>query len=370
MKLPLDEPGLRLVITGGGTGGHVSPGLAVAGVWQKKFGRDSVLWVGKAGGMETGMCAKAGVAFAGVEARPLKRSLDPQNFLIPLSLFKGFGQSWKLLKEWKPDAVLMTGGYAGAAMALAAALNNTPLVLLELDAVPGLANRIFSGAAEAICLAQPIRDKRRHAVYTGSPVRFSPRLPSRTASLKQFGLKGSKPVVLVLPGSGAAHSINMALMQGLKRLGSLQLLWMTGAKDEAEVLRAVKKADSGSSVHAFIDDVPAAYAAADLVLARCGASMLAEIALTGKPSLLVPYPHATRDHQRLNAVAFVEQGAARMMLDHELGGERLAEEIQALCRDKAAMKQMAAAAKKIGRPDAAANVAGVLMRVAKGFKYV
>lgn len=174
----------------------------------------------------------------------------------------------------------------------------------------------------------------------------------------------------MLPGSGAAHSINLALGQGLKQLKGLQLLWMTGPADHALALAAVKAAGAHAKVLPFIDDVPSAYAAADLVLARCGASMLAEIALAAKPSLLVPYPHATGDHQRLNALGFVEAGAAKMIMDSEMGGGRLAEEIRGLLAAPDQLKRMASAARKLGKADAAENVAGVLTRVAKGFDYV
>lgn len=361
---------MKLLVAGGGTGGHVSPGLAVAAAWQKMHGEGTVLWAGRSEGIEARMAAEAGVAFRAVEARPLKRSLDPKNLLLPLSLIKGLRQAWALLKEEKPSVCLLTGGYVSVPVALAAILAGFPLVLIEPNAVLGLANRFFSGAADAVCLAYPLKPAPRHAVLTGNPVRFSSRLPSRDAGLKQFGLDGRHPVLLVLPGSGAAHSINVALSGALKALKGVQMIWMTGAADYEAMQAAAKKAGMKGQVLAFVDDVKAAYAAADLVLARCGASLLAEIALAGKASLLLPYPYATGDHQRLNALGFVEAGAASMMMDSELSGERLGSEISGLLSDAPRLKRMGAAARKLGRPDAAENVAGVLQRVAKGYRYV
>jgi UDP-N-acetylglucosamine--N-acetylmuramyl-(pentapeptide) pyrophosphoryl-undecaprenol N-acetylglucosamine transferase len=361
---------MKLLIAGGGTGGHVSPGLAVAGEWKARHGEGSVVWAGRSGGIEERMALAAEIPFRAVEAKPLKRGLDFSNLALPWFLAKGLRQAWRLLTAEAPAVLLVTGGYVSVPLALAAVLMNKPLVLLEPNAVLGLANRVFAGAAEAVCTAYPLHPPRRNAVLTGNPVRFPASLPGKAAGLKKFGLKEGLPVLLVLPGSGAAHSINEALMGGLKALKGCQLLWMTGPRDADEVKAAVKAAKAEAVVLPFIDEVPFAYAAADLVLARCGASLLSEIALAGKPSLLVPYPHAAGDHQRLNALSFAEAGAARMLADADLDEKRLAEGLSALLNDSAQLKRMAAAARKLGKSDAAANVAGVLDRVAKGFKYV
>ena len=358
------------MIAGGGTGGHVSPGLAVAKVWTARHGAASVLWAGRRDSIEERMARAAGLGFSPLEARPFKRSLDPQNLLLPLALGRGLGQAWRLLKDFKPAAVLVTGGFVSVPVAFASVLRNRPLVLIEPNAVLGMSNRFFSGAAEAVCVAYPMAHPVRHMVLTGNPVRFKSRLPAAAEARHKFGLGAKDPVLLVLPGSGAAHSINLALGGALKNLKNIQLLWMTGALDHADALKAAKGAKIKVVALPFIDDVPSAYAACDLVLARCGASMLAEIALAAKPSLLVPYPFATGDHQRLNALGFSEAGAGRMILDGELDAERLANEVSTLISDEAQLKRMAQAARKLGKADAAENVAGVLDRVAKGFKYV
>lgn len=364
---------MKLLITGGGTGGHVSPGLAVAKVWGLKHGAKNVLWAGRKDGIEERMVKAAGLRFAPVASAGLRRSLDWRNLLIPYALLKGFFQAWNLLKSERPKVALMTGGYAGTPVALACVLQNTPLVLLEPNAHLGLANRFFSGAAEALCLAYPLPKAPRHSVVTGNPVRFSPRLIAAARARSKFGLNAKEPVLLVLTGSQAARSVNAALagaLKGAKGLKDLQLIWMTGPKDAALAARAVKAARIRAFVAPFIDDVASAYAAADLLLARSGASMLAEIAIAAKPSLLVPFPYATADHQRLNALRFVEQGAARMVLDADLSAGRLKDELRALLSSPEELKRMGQAARQMGRPDAAQAVAGVLDRVMKGFKYV
>lgn len=177
---------MKLFITGGGTGGHVSPGLSVATVWQKRHRRDSVVWVGRGQGIEARMAKAAGLAFAAVEAQPLKRSLDPRNFLLPWSLAKGFFQAWKILGVKELAVVLMTGGYVSVPVAMAAVFRNIPLVLIEPNAVLGVANRFFAGAAGAICMAYPMAKPRRNMVLTGNPVRFKSRLPSAAQGGNSF----------------------------------------------------------------------------------------------------------------------------------------------------------------------------------------
>jgi UDP-N-acetylglucosamine--N-acetylmuramyl-(pentapeptide) pyrophosphoryl-undecaprenol N-acetylglucosamine transferase len=344
--------------------------LAVAKVWVSRHGRQSALWAGRQGGIEERMALNAGLPFKAVASAGLRRSLDWRNLLMPFKLVQGFFQAWRLMDEEKPGAVLMTGGYAGAPVAMAAALKNLPLVLLEPNAHLGLANRFFSGAAQALCLAYPLPKHPRHAVLTGNPVRFSPRLPPRSKALERYGLKGSAPVLLVLTGSQGAHSVNLALAGALKKLEGLQLIWMTGPQDEAMASKAVKAAGIRAYVAPFLEDVAWAYAAADLLLARSGASMLAEIAVAAKPSILVPFPFATGDHQRLNAMSFVEAGAAKMILDEELTPKRLEQELSGLIFKRHELKSMGLAAKRLGKPDAAEAVAGVLDRVMKGFTYV
>jgi UDP-N-acetylglucosamine--N-acetylmuramyl-(pentapeptide) pyrophosphoryl-undecaprenol N-acetylglucosamine transferase len=361
---------MRLLITGGGTGGHVSPGLAVATAWEKKYGKGSAAWAGRSGGIEERMALAAGVAFHPVQAQPFKRALHASNLGLPWSLFKGFGQAWRLLKEVRPSALLMTGGYAGVPGALAAVLQSLPLVLLEPNAALGAANRFFSGAAEAVCLGWPLENMKGNMVLTGNPVRFGGRLPSRDLARKKLGFPAQKPLLFVIPGSGAAHSVNVALKAALKKLEKIQILWMTGPKDHQEMRKAAEKSGIKALVVPFIDDVATAYAAADLVLARSGASMISEIAIAAKPSILVPYPHAAGDHQHLNASVFASAGAARMIDDAHLSGELLAGEINGLLGNGALLKRMAKALRGLARPDAAEAVAGVLARVAKGFSYV
>jgi UDP-N-acetylglucosamine--N-acetylmuramyl-(pentapeptide) pyrophosphoryl-undecaprenol N-acetylglucosamine transferase len=240
-------------------------------------------------------------------------------------------------------------------------------VLLEPNAVPGLANRLLTPLSQAICLAYPPEEPGAKDRLTGTPCRLQS-LPSRSVALKRLGFSAAKRTLLVLPGSQAARSINAALREALPRLkdraGHWQWLWMCGTPELEACQKAAKVSGLNVQVKPFIQDVASAYAAADLVLCRSGASTLAELGMGGKASLQVPYPHATGDHQRANAKAFSEAGAARILEDADLDGLRIERELRSLLEQPKTLKAMAGAARKLGKPGAAGRVAAELERAA------
>ncbi len=345
-----------LFITGGGTGGHVSPGLAVAQAWGKRYGRQSLAWVGQAGAIEERMVKAEGLTFHAVDSAKLRRSFSLSNLALPLRVGRGFLQARKLLKQRKPNVVLMVGGFAGLPLSLAAGLMKVPLVTLDLDASRGLANQIAARFAWPRCHAWPHGALPLGEQLTGNPVRFA-KLPARASARKHLGLPARGPVLLVMPGSGAAHSINLALAAALPRLKKacphLALFWMCGSKDLGACQAALKASGLAGKAVAFIERVDQAYAASNALLTRAGSSMLAELASVGLPSLLVPYPYAARDHQRHNAEAFAKAGAAAVLLDHQLEPSVLAGALVKLLKGGPAVKRMGQAAKKLSRPDAA-----------------
>jgi UDP-N-acetylglucosamine--N-acetylmuramyl-(pentapeptide) pyrophosphoryl-undecaprenol N-acetylglucosamine transferase len=354
---------LRLLITGGGTGGHVSPGLGVAREWQARHGKKSVAWVGRPGSIEARMVGKAGLDFFGLPAAALKRGFKLGNLALPWVLTKGFFAARKLLDEQDAAVVLMTGGYVGMPLSLAAASLKVPLVLMEPNAIPGLANRVLLPLAQALCLAYPPRQARAKEIVTGTPSRLQA-LPPKAKALKNLKLKSGRRTLLVLPGSQAARSINQALAEALPRLqdqaAQWQVLWMCGPQEEKAAQGLSRTFKLPTQARGFIDDVASAYAAADLVLCRSGASTLVELALAAKPSLQVPYPHATGDHQRANARAFAANGAAELIEDAAMNGASLESSLRQLLGSATRLKKMAGAAKRLAKPQAARNVADVL----------
>ncbi len=358
----------KLLIGGGGTGGHVSPGLAVAKLWGQRFGAGSVVWVGRPDGIEERMAATAGLEFFGIPAVALRRRWDLGNLALPWRLAHGVAAARRQLRQQAPCAVLVTGGYVGVPLALATRLSKTPLVLLEPNAVLGLANRFLAPLADALCVAYPECVNGPKTVLTGTPARLD-KLPSKAAALRKLKLKAGRRTLLVLPGSQAAASINQVLGEALSKLAdrahAWQIVWMTGPADYRTCAALARRAKVTTRVLPFIDDVAPAYAAADLLLCRSGASTLAELGMAGKPSLQVPYPYATADHQRANARGFERAGAAQVIQDKDLSARSLELALRAILDHPAILRRMASSAKELGKPDAAKRVIDVIMRAAK-----
>jgi UDP-N-acetylglucosamine--N-acetylmuramyl-(pentapeptide) pyrophosphoryl-undecaprenol N-acetylglucosamine transferase len=282
---------------------------------------------------------------------------------MPFKVLKGTFESLAVLGRVRPDAVLVTGGYVSMPVGTAAWIRGIPLVVHESNAVPGLVNRFLGRLAKKVCLTYPGPEGPRYRV-TGNPVRLAGKLPGAAASRKAFGLDPGVRTLLVFPGSQAAHKINVALRETLGRWKGprFQVLWMCGKKDEAACREAAKRLPSTmkASVQSFIHDVASAYAAADLVLARAGAATLAEITVSGLPSILVPYPHATGRHQDANAAAMARAGASEVVEDSAVDAATLGGKIRELLFDRKKLAAMAAASRALGKPEAAAAVLEVI----------
>jgi UDP-N-acetylglucosamine--N-acetylmuramyl-(pentapeptide) pyrophosphoryl-undecaprenol N-acetylglucosamine transferase len=346
----------RVVIAGGGTGGHLFPGLALAETLVSR-GAD-VTFVGTAVGIEARVVPEAGF--------PLR--------LIPGAQVRGGGivrvgrglaatglgvvRAVRLLGELRPDLIVGVGGYASVALVLAAWLRRLPIVTLEQNTIPGVASRMLGRLARRVCLGFAEASDyfpAASAVHTGNPV--------RAGVLAAPAVAHATPGLLVFGGSQGARRLNDAMLGARDRVPAqrsrLRIVQQTGAADHQRVAAGYTQRGVAARVLPFVTDMGAAYAEADLVVARAGAMSCAEITARGLPSILVPYPHAADDHQRANAEVLVRAGAARMILDRELTGERLAAELEPLLADGAARARMAAAALEAGRPDAAARVADV-----------
>lgn len=364
---------MRFIFTGGGTGGHVFPGIAVAEALKSLAPDAEILFVGGAHGLEATAVPEAGFAFRAIPARGLlgKRILAIPSVLW--TLLRGITASYGILRRFDPDVVFATGGYVSGAVALAGRLLGRPLVLHEQNSVPGMTNRVLSRTAAEVHLNMP--GARRHFPrrdrlrLSGNPIRRSVLEGDRDRGLREYELDASRTTVLVVGGSQGARSINRAAADAISLLSSrddLQFVLQTGRRDYELVRGRLGRRREWVRVRAFIANMGDVYRAADLVVARAGAMTLAEIAVNGRAAILVPFPHATHDHQEANARVLVEAGAATVIPDRELGGDRLASEIAKIVDTPRKLREMSGSALRMARPDAAERIARALIRCAGG----
>ncbi len=332
---------LGLAVCGGGTGGHIFPALAVAETVRHLAPDQPIFYFGKANGMEKELATGRKIPFYGLELRGFSRAHTRPTGIFAWnnwqSIWKataGFQQARSLLKELKIGAVMGTGGYVGGPVVLAAVSLGLPSLIHESNCFPGLTNRFLGRLVRRVAVSHAETAKHfpaKKTVITGYPLRERLNEPSREQGCKAFKLNPQQRVCLIFPGSLGARKINSVLVETLpqlaKRVPDLQFLWMTGEADLAMARRAGENLGSRISIHSFIHQVPEAYAAADLVLARAGAGTVAELAATGKPALLIPYPYATAHHQEHNAALLQKQGMAEVMPDRNLTGPELMEKI-------------------------------------------
>lgn len=365
-----------VLLAGGGTGGHIFPSLAVAAALRDARPDLEIGFVGTARGLESRLVPQAGWPLLEVGVLPLDRRPSLAALRVPAALLRASAVIAGALRRRGAVAAAVFGGYVSLPLALAAWRTGTPYVVHEQNAVPGLANRIAARRAAAVAVTFPSSVGRlgRVAVQvTGNPVR--PGLAGvgregRAAAAALFGLDPRRRTLLVFGGSQGAHRINAAVAGSLGRWrlpDQLQILHATG-RGRAGEAAADLPAPSGATpvVRAvdFIDRMDLAYAAADVVVSRAGASTIAELTVLGLPSVLVPYPHATADHQMANARDLAATGAATVVPDADLDGAALVAAAEPLLYDDARRLAMAAAARLFGRPDAAARVAALILQAA------
>ena len=347
---------MRLLLAGGGTGGHLFPALAVAETLRQQDAAAAVLFVGTERGLEARLLPAQGWELATVDMIGVAgRSLRAKLAILP-RLGRSLLQARTILRRFRPDVVLGVGGYASVPVVLAAALARVPVVLHEQNALPGLANRLLARLARTVCLsfatAAPAFGRRRTLV-TGNPVRAaiaaSPEVLPAAASLLVFG------------GSQGARAINEALLAALPELQRqgvhCPIVHQTGVAEAETVAAGYRQAGwTQVTVTPFIEDMATAYAQASLVVCRAGATTLAELAAAGRPAILIPYPHAAADHQTANAQAVAAVGAAILLPQAALTGAVLAAQIAQLLADATRLQTMAEAARTLAQPAAAEQI--------------
>jgi len=347
------------MIAAGGTGGHVFAGLAVADYLRASQWR--VVWLGSESGMEAALVAKRGYEMAAVKFSGVRGRGPMALLLLPLKLLLAFWQSARAILVKRPDVVLGLGGYMSFPGGMMAALLGRPLVIHEQNSVAGLANRVLAGVADRVLCAFPGALKR--ATLTGNPVR--PEIAAIPAPAERYARHSGRVRILVVGGSLGAKALNDVVPKALALLSAASrpvVTHQSGAQHVVALKEAYAAAGVQASTPAFIDDMAAAYAEADLAVCRAGATTVAELAVAGLPSILVPFPHAVDDHQTRNARFLADAGAAVLVPQSELTPERLAELLAGL--DRKLLLEMASRARSLGRPEATAAVARACMELA------
>jgi len=363
---------MRVIIAGGGTGGHLFPGLAIAEELKRRNGMTEIIFVGTEHGIEARVVPKEGYPIKFLRAEgmmgiPLHRRIPAMAKMI-----LSFLDSYKIIKLVRPDILIGVGGYASGAIMLIAACMSIPTVILEQNCIPGFTNKVLGKFVNAICItyqeSMPFFPKEK-TFLTGNPVRMHILKGSRESGYRFFSLEENLFTVFVFGGSSGARSINTAVIDSLRSLNDLrdniQFLHQTGSGDYEHVSNAYRDLGFRGMVTPFIYQMGEAYAVSDIVISRAGATTLAEMTALGKPAILIPYPYATGHHQELNAMKLLDMGAAKMILDSELSGESLAHSIRELYENEAMRTEMQKHSRILGRPEASEKVVDIAMSLVK-----
>jgi UDP-N-acetylglucosamine--N-acetylmuramyl-(pentapeptide) pyrophosphoryl-undecaprenol N-acetylglucosamine transferase len=355
----------NILLAGGGTGGHLYPALAIADEIRKRRPDAKFLFVGTKDKIEARVVPERGFALATIWISGFHRSVRIQNLLVPLKIPISLAQSFFLIRQFRPDVVVGTGGYVCGPVLFVASLMGIPTVIHESNSYPGVTTRLLAGRATKVFIAFAATNrwlKRSENVeLVGTPTRDVLEGVSQRQARAFFALDEEKQTVLIFGGSLGASSVNRAvegMVEGLVRQG-VQLVWQTGEHDFAGIAERLGERKIGW-VGKYIDRMEMAYAAADLVVSRSGATTIAELTRVGKPAVLVPYPYSAADHQTINAKTIADAGAAVIVADREVDA-LLGETILALLGDRSKLKTMAAAATSLARPGAGAAIAETIL---------
>ena len=362
-----DRP-LRVLVSGGGTGGHIFPAVSIANEVRRRHPDAEILFVGAEGRMEMQRVPAAGYDIKGLPVAGFDRRRLWRNFAVLGKLWRSLRMANGILRDFRPDIAVGVGGYASGPMLKAAQRHGIPTLLQEQNGYPGVTNKLLAKKADAICVAYDNMDRWFPAdriVMTGNPVRAAITAVTATPAeaKKALGFDPGRTLVLSVGGSLGARTVNEAISAAIPQIekAGAQLLWQTG-KLYADECSA--KAQGHPDVHAsaFIDDMAMAYRAADLVVSRAGAGTISELELVGAPVILIPSPNVAEDHQRKNALALVVKGAAVMIEDAEATA-KLGAELERLLADADTRRSMSQSIKAMSRPNAASDIVDRLEQI-------
>lgn len=359
----------RIIIAGGGTGGHIFPAVAIANALKKLRSGVEILFVGANGKMEMEKVPREGYEIIGLDIAGMNRSNMLKNVTLPFKLVKSVLQARKVIADFKPDVCVGVGGYASFPILRAAQKQGIPTVLQEQNSFAGKSNKILGKKAKAIFTGYEGMGKffpKESITYTGNPVRsvIEDMNVNREEAYKFFGLDSNKKTLFVFGGSLGAQSINEALLVCINKIAErdVQIIWQTG-KSFAESAKAATAQLTNVKVFDFLREMEMAYTVADLIVSRAGALSIAELSIVGKPVVFVPYPHAAEDHQTHNAMALVNKNAARLIKDSEVS-EKLFEEVMGLIDNKQLQEELVKNIKPFARKNADEVIAKQILELA------
>ena len=369
--MPFTDFRLRIVLTGGGTGGHLFPALALAEEFKARDKDCEILFIGSAAGIEKDVVPKYGYALEFVDVEGLKGKGLYNKVSAGLKAAKAVFAAKKILKPFRPDGVIGTGGYSSGPVVLAARFLGIKTAILEQNTIPGLTNRLLGRLVDRIYVAFEQTKKKfpgGRVILSGNPVRKE--ILEAGVVGQGAGVKGKKFTILIFGGSQGAKAINTAFLDALEYLAdirdSIRIIHQTGDADYITVKETYERKGIKADVYRFIDDMAEAYSQADMVICRAGATSIAEITALGIASILIPYPFAANNHQEINAGCLADKGAAIMMRQGEIIGDALAVLIERFYKTPDELKKIRENAKALGRPNAAKEIAESITRLIRG----
>lgn len=366
---------MKFVITGGGTGGHIYPALSIADALKKEFPNLEIVYIGTATGLEKDVVPKAGYQIKFIKSQGFNRKLSFTNIKAVFKSLVGVGQAIKIIRKVKPDLVIGTGGFVSGPVMLAAILLRIPTLVHEQNVYPGLTNRLIAKYVHRIAVSFQDSEKylpREKLILTGNPVRKMIWSQKRETGFKNLKLDAAKKTIFIFGGSGGAKSLNRAMLgfySYVEKKPDLQLIHVTGKRDFADQKNEIKKAGlqlgGRIRVEKYLYQIEDAYSVADLIICRSGAITLSELTARGIGSILVPFPHATDNHQEYNARSLERAGAAKIILDWDLSADRLCQSVDQLFKTPSKLEKMKKASAKLGIRDADQRIIKVIKEILK-----
>jgi len=357
---------INILISGGGTGGHIYPAVSIANELKKKYSNANFLFVGAKDRMEMQKVPQAGYDIKGLWISGIQRKLTFTNLLFPIKLLSSLFKAYKIIKKFKPNVVIGTGGFASGPTLYMANLQNIKTVIQEQNSYPGITNKLLSKKADKICVAYDGLDRffpKDKIIKTGNPVRqdLLNSEDKRQEAISFFNLNENKKTVLVLGGSLGARAINNLIKENIKWLVSknLQVIWQTGNLYYQEFKKFEEL--EGVKTYAFLNRMDLTFAAADFVISRAGASSISELCIVGKPVLFIPSPNVAEDHQTKNALAVVHKDAALLLKENEL--DRFQTVFKALITNEKLQYNLSKNIKKLALPNATKNIINEIEKI-------